>query len=47
MGFPSYFLIVSDFIRFARERRISVGPGRGSAAGSIVAWSLRSRRSTR
>jgi DNA polymerase-3 subunit alpha len=41
MGFPSYFLIVSDFIRFARERKISVGPGRGSAAGSIVAWSLR------
>jgi DNA polymerase-3 subunit alpha len=41
MGFPSYFLIVSDFIRFARETGISVGPGRGSAAGSIVAWSLR------
>jgi DNA polymerase-3 subunit alpha len=41
MGFPSYFLIVSDFIRFARERGISVGPGRGSAAGSIVAWSLK------
>ena len=40
MGFPSYFLIVSDFIRFARESGISVGPGRGSAAGSIVAWSL-------
>src|SRR5262249_57137618 len=41
MGFPSYFLIVSDFIRYARERGISVGPGRGSAAGSIVAWALR------
>jgi DNA polymerase-3 subunit alpha len=41
MGFPSYFLIVSDFIRFARESGISVGPGRGSAAGSIVAWALR------
>ena len=41
MGFPSYFLIVSDFIGFARERGISVGPGRGSAAGSIVSWSLR------
>ncbi|HYR45972.1 MAG TPA: DNA polymerase III subunit alpha, partial [Thermoanaerobaculia bacterium] len=41
MGFPSYFLIVSDFIRFARENGISVGPGRGSAAGSIVSWSLR------
>ena len=41
MKFPSYFLIVSDFIRFARENGISVGPGRGSAAGSIVSWSLR------
>ncbi len=41
MGFPSYFLIVSDFIRYARENGISVGPGRGSAAGSIVAWALR------
>ena len=41
MGFPSYFLIVSDFIRYAREKGISVGPGRGSAAGSIVSWALR------
>ena len=41
MGFPSYFLIVSDFIREAREKGISVGPGRGSAAGSIVSWALR------
>jgi DNA polymerase-3 subunit alpha len=41
MGFPSYFLIVSDFIRYARENGIAVGPGRGSAAGSIVSWSLR------
>ncbi|HEX9688084.1 MAG TPA: DNA polymerase III subunit alpha [Thermoanaerobaculia bacterium] len=41
MGFPSYFLIVSDFIQRARETGISVGPGRGSAAGSIVAWALR------
>ena len=40
MGFPSYFLIVSDFIAFAKGKGISVGPGRGSAAGSIVAWSL-------
>jgi len=40
MGFPSYFLIVWDLIRYARERRIRVGPGRGSAAGSIVAYSL-------
>jgi len=41
MGFPSYFLIVSDFIRHARETGIAVGPGRGSAAGSIVSWALR------
>ncbi|HEX5671526.1 MAG TPA: DNA polymerase III subunit alpha, partial [Acidimicrobiia bacterium] len=40
MGFPYYFLIVWDLIRYARERRIRVGPGRGSAAGSIVAYSL-------
>ena len=41
MGFPSYFLIVWDFIRAAREMGVSVGPGRGSAAGSTVAYSLR------
>ncbi|MFQ5881454.1 MAG: DNA polymerase III subunit alpha [Candidatus Methylomirabilales bacterium] len=40
MGFAGYFLIVWDFIRFARERGISVGPGRGSAAGSLVAYAL-------
>ncbi|MCG3195794.1 MAG: DNA polymerase III subunit alpha [bacterium] len=40
-GFVEYFLIVWDFIRFARERGIAVGPGRGSAAGSIVAYTLR------
>jgi DNA-directed RNA polymerase subunit RPC12/RpoP len=40
MGFPSYFLIVWDFIRFAKDRRIPVGPGRGSAAGSLVAYCL-------
>ena len=40
MGFDSYFLIVWDFIRFAREQGIAVGPGRGSAAGSIVAYVL-------
>ncbi|MGN0165647.1 MAG: DNA polymerase III subunit alpha, partial [Lachnospiraceae bacterium] len=40
MGFVDYFLIVSDFIRFAKEHDIPVGPGRGSAAGSIVAYSL-------
>ncbi|MBA3798261.1 MAG: DNA polymerase III subunit alpha [Geodermatophilaceae bacterium] len=40
MGFPAYFLVVADFIRFAREGGIRVGPGRGSAAGSIVAYAL-------
>ncbi|MFA6917571.1 MAG: DNA polymerase III subunit alpha [Candidatus Gracilibacteria bacterium] len=40
MGFDTYFLIVSDFVRYAREQKIAVGPGRGSAAGSILAWSL-------
>jgi DNA polymerase III subunit alpha len=41
MGFASYFLIVRDFIHFARTRGIGVGPGRGSAAGSMVAYALR------
>ena len=41
MGFTSYFLIVWDFIRYAREHGVPVGPGRGSAAGSIVAYSMR------
>jgi DNA polymerase-3 subunit alpha len=40
MGFPGYFLIVADFIRWARENGIPVGPGRGSGAGSLVAWAL-------
>ncbi|MBI4387799.1 MAG: DNA polymerase III subunit alpha [Candidatus Omnitrophica bacterium] len=40
MGFTSYFLIVWDFIRFAKEKGIPVGPGRGSAAGSLVAYAL-------
>ena len=40
MGFPGYFLITRDFIRAARERDIAVGPGRGSAAGSLVCYSL-------
>ncbi|MBF0357580.1 MAG: DNA polymerase III subunit alpha, partial [Magnetococcales bacterium] len=40
MGFPGYFLIVSDFIRWAKKESIPVGPGRGSGAGSLVAWSL-------
>jgi DNA polymerase-3 subunit alpha len=41
MGFPAYFLIVWDLIRYARESGIRVGPGRGSAAGSIVSYCLR------
>lgn len=40
MKFPGYFLIVWDFIRFAKENNIPVGPGRGSAAGSLVAYSM-------
>ncbi len=40
MGFVGYFLVVSDFIQWARRQAIPVGPGRGSAAGSLVAWSL-------
>ncbi|HET6830894.1 MAG TPA: DNA polymerase III subunit alpha, partial [Solirubrobacterales bacterium] len=40
MGFESYFLIVWDFVRFAKENGVAVGPGRGSAAGSIVAYAL-------
>ena len=41
MGFAGYFLIVADFIRWARENGVPVGPGRGSGAGSLVAYSLR------
>ncbi|HEY6362504.1 MAG TPA: DNA polymerase III subunit alpha [Vicinamibacterales bacterium] len=41
MGYSGYFLIVWDFIRYAREQGIPVGPGRGSSAGSVVAWSMR------
>lgn len=40
MGFSGYFLIVSDFIRYGKENGVPVGPGRGSAAGSIVAYSM-------
>ncbi len=40
MGFPGYFLIVADFIVWAKNHGIPVGPGRGSGAGSLVAWSL-------
>ena len=41
MGFPGYFLIVQEFINWAKNQGIPVGPGRGSAAGSLVAWALR------
>lgn len=41
MGFPGYFLIVSDFIQWSKAHGVPVGPGRGSGAGSIVAWSLK------
>ena len=40
MGFPSYFLVVADFIGWAKSQGIAVGPGRGSAAGSLVAYAL-------
>ncbi len=40
MGFPGYFLVTADLVRHAKDNGIRVGPGRGSAAGSIVAWAL-------
>src|SRR3546814_8869199 len=40
MGFPGYFLIVAEFIQWAKSQGIPVGPGRGSGAGSLVAWAL-------
>ena len=40
MGFPAYFLITWDFIHYAKTHNIPVGPGRGSAAGSVVAYAL-------
>jgi len=40
MGFPGYFLVVWDFIKYAKDNHIPVGPGRGSAAGSLVAYSM-------
>ncbi len=40
MGYPGYFLIVADFIQWAKQQSIPVGPGRGSGAGSVVAWAL-------
>ena len=41
MGFAGYFLIVADFVNWAQSKQIPVGPGRGSGAGSVVAWSLK------
>ncbi len=41
MGFPAYFLIVADFINWAKDRKIPVGPGRGSGAGSLAAYAMR------
>ena len=40
MGYPSYFLVVADLVRYAKENGIRVGPGRGSAAGALIAWAL-------
>ncbi|MDD3725794.1 MAG: DNA polymerase III subunit alpha [Candidatus Ratteibacteria bacterium] len=40
MGFPSYFLIIQDFVNYAKQHKVRVGPGRGSAAGSLVAYLL-------
>ena len=44
MGFTDYFLIVSDFVRYAKSVGIPVGPGRGSAAGSMVSYCLQHHR---
>ena len=44
MGFPGYFLIVSDFIKWSKANGVPVGPGRGSGAGSLVAWALTDHR---
>lgn len=40
MGYPAYFLITADFIRWAKANKISVGPGRGSGAGSLCCWAM-------
>ena len=40
MGFPGYFLIVADFVQWSKKNKIPVGPGRGSGAGSLVAYCL-------
>ena len=41
MGYAAYFVVVWDFIDYAKRNRIPIGPGRGSAAGSLVAYALR------
>ena len=41
MDYPGYFLIVADFINWAKDHSVAVGPGRGSGAGSLVAYALR------
>lgn len=41
MGFNTYFLIVHDFVKYAKDQNVVVGPGRGSAAGAIIAWALK------
>ncbi len=41
MGFPGYFLVVADFIQWGKDHGIPIGPGRGSGAGSLVAWALK------
>ena len=46
-GFPGYFLVVADFINWAKNNGIRVGPGRGSGAGSMCAYAMRSPTSTR
>ena len=46
MGFAGYFLIVADFIQWAKDNGVPVGPGRGSGAGSLVAWACPTVRST-
>ncbi|HCQ36595.1 MAG TPA: hypothetical protein DIU19_11830, partial [Alcanivorax sp.] len=40
MGFPGYFLIVADFIQWGKQHQVPVGPGRGSGAGSLVAYAM-------
>src|SRR5207253_8983028 len=40
MGFPGYFLVVGDLVRWAKSQKIAVGPGRGSATGSLVSYIL-------